>query len=167
MSMDSKTLVLEVLRDLGQRQATELRQSAADMSATEIIAYERAVPAWIHEQDYTGWPVGAPVSDEGQVWTLIQPHNAANYEGRPSTLRALWGLVHTTDPARAKAWVEPQGTSGMYMQGECCRADDGTVWRCLQDNCVYDAAALPAAWEAVTMEMEEELKNGKGVEDDE
>ena len=37
---DSKTLILELLRDLGQRQATELRQSAADLSGTEIIAYE-------------------------------------------------------------------------------------------------------------------------------
>ncbi|WP_300368342.1 hypothetical protein, partial [uncultured Subdoligranulum sp.] len=89
--MDSKTLVLEVLRDLGQRQAAELRTGAADMSGTEIIALERAVPAWDKQQDYTGWPAGAPVADEGQVWLLIQPHNAANYEGRPATLRALWG----------------------------------------------------------------------------
>ena len=148
--MDSKTLVLEVLRDLGQRQAAELRTGAADMSGTEIIALERAVPAWSHEQDYTGWPAGAPVTDEGQVWLLIQPHNAVNYEGRPATLRALWGLAHTTDPNRAKAWVEPLGTSGMYMQGECYRAADGTVYRCLQDNCVWDAAGLPSAWEAVT-----------------
>lgn len=150
MSMDSKTLVLELLRDLGQRQAAELRTGAADMSGTEIIALERAVPAWDKQQDYTGWPTGAPVADEGQIWLLIQPHDAASYDGRPSTLRALWGLAHTKDPTRAKPWVAPQGTSGMYMIGECYRADDGTVYRCLQDNCVWDAAGLPSAWEAVT-----------------
>ena len=149
MSMDSKTLILDVLRDLGAREATELRQSAAEMDGTTIIAYERAVPAWDKQQDYTAWPAGASVADEGQVWLLIQPHRAADYEGRPSTLRALWGLAHTTDPARAKAWVEPLGTSGMYMQGECYRAADGTVYRCLQDNCVWDAAGLPSAWEEV------------------
>ena len=147
--MDSKALVLDLLRDLGQREATELRQSAAEMDGTTIIAYERAVPEWDKQQDYTGWPAGAPVADEGQVWLLIQPHNAANYEGRPATLRALWGLAHTTDPARAKAWVEPLGASGMYMQGECYRAKDGTVYRCKQDNCVWDAAGLPSAWEEV------------------
>lgn len=147
--MDSKTLVLEVLRDLGQRQAAELRTGAADMSGTEIIALERAVPAWDKQQDYTGWPAGAPVADEGQVWLLIQPHNAANYEGRPATLRALWGLAHTKDPARAKTWVAPYGTSGMYMSGECYLAEDGAVYRCKQDNCVYDAQALPGAWEEV------------------
>lgn len=100
--MDSKTLVLELLRSLGQRDAAELRQAAGAMTGTEVIAAERAVPAWNSQQDYTGWPAGAPVSDEGQVWLLIQPHNAANYQGRPATLRALWGLAHTTDPARAK-----------------------------------------------------------------
>lgn len=139
MSIDAKTLVLDVLRSLGQREAAELRAGAAEMDGTAIIAMERAVPAWSHEKDYSAWPVGAPVADEGQVWPLIQPHNAASYEGRPSTLRALWGLAHTKDPARAKPWVDPYGTSGMYMTGECYRAKDGTVYRCKQDNCVRDA----------------------------
>ena len=119
------------------------------MDGTAIIAMERAVPVWDKQQDYTGWPVGSPVSDEDQVWMLIQPHNAANYEGRPITLRALWGLAHTKDPARAKPWVDAYGTSGMYMVGECYRAEDGTVYRCLQDNTVHDVQALPSAWEEV------------------
>lgn len=149
MSMDAKTLVLDVLRDLGAREAAQLRAGAADMDGTTIIAMERAVPAWDKQQDYTGWPVASPVADEEQVWTLIQPHRAADYEGRPSTLRALWGLAHTKDPARAKTWVDPYGTSGMYMRGECYLAEDGTVYRCKQDNCVYDAQTLPGAWEEV------------------
>ena len=149
MSMDAKTLVLDVLRSLGQREAAELRAGAADMDGTAIIAMERAAPAWDKNTDYTSWPKGAPVSDEAQVWTLIQPHRAADYEGRPSTLRALWGLTHTKDPTRSKPWVDPYGTSGMYMTGECYLAKDGTVYRCKQDNCVYDAQALPSAWEKV------------------
>lgn len=119
------------------------------MDGTAVIAMERAVPAWDEKQDYSGWPVGAPVSDEGQVWQLIHPHRAADYEGRPSTLRALWGLAHTKDPARAKPWVDPYGTSGMYMTGECYLAKDGKVYRCKQDNCVWDADGLPSAWEEV------------------
>lgn len=149
MSMDIKALILDVLRSLGAQEAKTLRTNAADMDGTAIIAMERAVPAWDKQQDYTAWPAGAPVTDEEQVWLLIQPHNAANYEGRPSTLRALWGLAHTKDPTRAKPWVDPCGTSGMYMSGECYRAADGTVYRCKQDNCVWDATGLPSAWEEV------------------
>lgn len=151
--MDSKTLILEVLRDLGKREATELRQNASEMGGTAIIAMERAVPTWDKQQDYTGWPVGSPVSDEDQVWTLITPHNAANYQGRPSTLRALWSLCHTKDPAKAKPWFAPNGQSGMYMTGECYLAKDGKVYRCKQDNCVWDADGLPSAWEEVELEV--------------
>ena len=147
--MENKDVVLDILRDLGRREAAALRETASTLTGTEIIAQERAVPPWDAQKDYTGCPVGTPVTDESQVWTLIQPHNAANYQGRPSTLRALWGLAHTTDPAKAKPWVAPQGTSGMYMKGECYLAADGTVKRCLQDNCVYNAEAMPSYWEDV------------------
>ena len=146
---ESKALVLELLRDLGRSEAAALRETASTLTGTEIIAQERAVPPWDAQKDYTGCPKGTPVTDEGQVWTLITPHRAADYQGRPSTLRALWGLAHTTDPARAKPWVDPQGQSGMYMKGECYLAADGTVKRCLQDNCVYDADAMPSYGEVL------------------
>ena len=140
----------EVFRSLGRSDALKLREEAHSLTGTQIIDREFAVPAFDPAKDYSDFPVGAPVADEGQVWLLIQPHNAAHYAGRPSSLRALWGLAHTTNPAKAKPWVDPYGTSGMYMQGECYRDADGTVWRCLQDNVVHDAAAYPQAWEAVT-----------------
>lgn len=139
----------DVFRALGRSDALRLREEAASLTGTQIIAREMAVPAFDPQRDYSGFPVGAPVTDEGQVWTLIQPHNAALYSGRPSALRALWGLCHTTDAARAKAWVDAYGTSGMYMAGECYRDADGNVWRAVQDNLVHDAAAYPAGWEAV------------------
>ena len=151
MSMTNKELILGVMREQGRSDAMSLRSRAADMDGTAIIAEESKVPAFDPNKDYSAWPVGAPVADEGQVWTLIQPYNAANYQGRPSTLRALWGLTHTTDPAKAKPWVDPYGTSGMYMAKECYRAEDGTVYRCKADNTVYDAAALPSAWEVATV----------------
>lgn len=165
--MDSKTFVLELMRDLGRHEAAALRETASTLTGTEIIAQERAVPPWDAQKDYTGCPKGTPVTDEGQVWTLITPHRAADYQGRPSTLRALWGLAHTTDPARAKPWVDPQGTSGMYMRGECYRAADGTVYRSLQDNMVYDATAQPNAWEVAIAGPDTAKEDTKSVQNDE
>ena len=110
-------------------------------------AEEKKIPVFDERKDYSAWPVGSPVFDEGQVWTLIQPHNAANYDGRPSTLRSLWGLCHTKDPKKAKPWVDAYGTSGMYMIDECYLGNDGIVYRALQDNLVYDAVAYPKGWE--------------------
>lgn len=142
MSMTNKELILGVMREQGRSDALSLRIRAADMDGTAIIAEESKAPAFDPQKDYSSWPVGAPVADEGQVWTLIQPHNAANYPGlRPSGNRACWGLAHTTDPAKAKPWVASYGTSGLYALNECCTYPytDGTphVFRNLYDGNEY------------------------------
>lgn len=142
---------VEIMYQEGRRQALDLQSRASSMTGTEIIAEEVKVPEFDSQKDYSSWPVGSPVSDDGQIWTLIQPYNASNYSGRPADLRALWGLAHTADPEKAKSWVDPYGTSGMYMVGECYIDNDGVIHRCLSDNTVYDAVALPSAWEDVSV----------------
>lgn len=142
--------LVEMFRELGRYNALKLRAEAKDLTGTEIIDRENSIPMFDVEKDYSEWPLNAPVSDNGQVWLLLQPHNAAAYPAlRPETNRACWGLAHTTNPEKARAWVDAYGTSGMYMIGECYRTEDGIVYRALQDNLVYDAAALPSAWEVV------------------
>lgn len=140
----------DIFRSLGRSDALRLREEAAGLTGTQIIDREVAIPAFDPQKDYSAYPVGAPVADGGQVWTLIQPYNAAYYDGRPADLRALWGLAHTTNPERAKAWVEPLGTSGMYMKGECYRDENGVVWRALNDKVVYSADEMPGYWEEVS-----------------
>lgn len=122
----------------GRADALDLAARAPAMDGTAIIAEEQKIPAWNQNADYTGQAPGIPVQDEGQVWLLIQPHNAAHYPGRPSANRALWGLAHTKDPAKAKAWVASYGTSGLYKIDECCTYPhtDGSIhaFRNLYDN---------------------------------
>jgi hypothetical protein len=144
--------MIDVFRSLGRSDALKLREEAHSLTGTQIIAQEHATPAFDPQHDYSAWPVGSPVTDEGQVWLLIQPYNASNHPGtRPSTLRALWGLAHTKDPKRAKPWVEPYGTSGMYMQGECYRDAAGVVWKAKNDNTVFDAVMYPDGWTEVLL----------------
>ena len=140
---------LDIMYQEGRRQALDLQSRSGAMAGTEIIAEEQKIPAFDPQKDYSAWPVGAPVSDEGQVWTLLQPHNAAHYAGRPSALRALWGLSHTTDPAKAKPFVAPYGTSGLYMAGECC-TENGSTYRSKQDNNPYAPGEYPLWWEEET-----------------
>lgn len=139
----------DIFYELGRENALKLRENAAKMNGTEIIDREQDAAQFDPQKDYSEHAVGSPVRDDGQVWLLLQPHNASHYSGRPATLRALWGLAHTTNPEKAKTWVSPYGTSGMYMAGECYRAANGTVYRCLMNNMVYDAEAYPAGWEVV------------------
>ena len=145
----TKEQSLALFRQQGAADALDLRARAPQMDGTGIIDEEEKIPAVDPKKDYSAWSAGSPVADEGQVWVLLQPYNASHYVGRPATLRALWGLCHTKNPAKAKSWVEPYGTSGMYMEGECYREEDGTVYRCKTNNVVYRATVMPEWWEKV------------------
>ena len=143
----TEAFILDTMRAQGRFDALQLILTAPDMTGTELIAEELKIPAWNPKADYSTQPPGVPVQDEGQVWTLIIPHNAAHYTGRPATLRALWGLAHTKDPAKAKPWVAPYGISGLYMVDECCtyvNPEDGLVHvlRNLFDNNEYPPYTL-------------------------
>ena len=119
----TEQFILDTMKAQGRADAMNLASRAIDMTPTEIIAEERKIPAWNPKGDYsdpTKTPIGTPVRDGGQVWILLQLHNAAHYPYRPTQLRSLWGLAHSKDPKTAKPWVPSYGTSGLYMLDECC-----------------------------------------------
>lgn len=138
----------EAMRIFAKETALHLKTQGESMSGTEIIDQEIFIPEW-RPADYQ--TVGAPVCYEGQVYKVLQAHDStANPDWTPAATPALWSVCHTTDPAKAKPWAEPQGTSGMYQLGECYIADDGTIYRQIYDgDNVYNAEALPERWEAV------------------
>lgn len=139
----------DILYEAGKGNALALRAEAKELDGTVIISRERDVPGFVEGKDYSQWPVGAPVADDGQVWQLIQPYNGGEHPEHPKDIRAHWGLCHTRNPADAKSWVDAFGTSGLYYEGECYRAEDGTIYRCLVEETNFDAAAMPDYWEAV------------------
>lgn len=141
------SIYIEAMKAKGTADALELRARAKDMDGTAIIAEEEKIPDW-EKKDYSAYPVGSPVADDGQVWTLLQPYDATVHTAQPKDLRAMWGLCHTKDPLKAKAWVDPYGTSGMYMVDECY-TDGEKVYRCLVEQTNFDAKAMPTQWEVV------------------
>ena len=141
-----------ILYEAGKAHALELAARAPELDGTALIGQEERIPAWRAAADYSGQTPGIPVRDENQVWTLLIPHNAAHYTGRPSKLRALWALAHTKDPAKAKPWVESYGVSGLYRLDECCTYPvDGSihVFRNKYDNNEFPPLTLNAEdrWE--------------------
>ena len=141
----------EAIRIFAKENALHLKTQGEGMSGTEIIDQEIFVPEWKPANYQT---VGAPVCYEGQVYKVLQAHDStANPDWTPAATPALWSVCHTTDPAKAKPWAEPQGTSGMYQLGECYIADDGTIYRQIYDgDNVYNAEALPERWETVEVD---------------
>ncbi len=148
--MTSKEIVLKTHRNMGRADALALREKAVagGVTDTQIIDQEEAVPAWSKEKDYSKAATGTPVAHEGQIYGLLQPHNASYYDGTPATLTALWRVKHTTNPDKAKAWVKPTSTSDMYLVGECMIWTDGTVKRAKRDTS-YSPDEYAADWEDV------------------
>ena len=145
------TDVLNEVKKMAALAAKDLRDRAPGMTGTEIIAEEDYIPFWNENKDYSNVAIGSPVKDEGQVYALLQPHNASYYPGaRPKDLAALWRVKHTTDPAKAKPWVKPTSTSDMYLKDECMIWTDDTVKRCVLDaGTIYSPDEYAPAWEDV------------------
>ena len=148
--IDPKSVMFEE----GRRDALELAGRAKDLDGTAIIAEEDHIPAWSEEAVYTSAHVGFPVRDKGQVYTILMPHTPAHNPGsRPGDLRAIYSLLHTKDPAKAKAWMPGYGVSGLYKVDECCTYPygDGTdhVFRNLHENNEFPPLTLNAQdrWE--------------------
>lgn len=151
--MIDKTTALNAMELQGLTDALDLRNRAPEMDGTAIIAEEEKIPQFDPKKDYSSWKVGAPVYEiiegERQIYTLLQPYNAAHYTGTPSTLPAIWSIRHTKDPQKAKPWLAPNGTSGLYMKDECC-TENGKTWRSTQDNNAFSPSAYPAYWDEVS-----------------
>lgn len=152
--MIDKTTALNAMKLQGRADALDLRNRAADMDSTAIIAEEEKIPQFDPNKDYFSWKVGSPVYEiidgERQIFTLLQPYNAANYSGTPSTRPALWSIRHTKDPKKAKPWLAPNGTSGLYMKDECC-TENGKTWSSAQDNNAFSPSAYPLYWNEVSV----------------
>jgi hypothetical protein len=151
MALTNKDFIHSTLHDAGRDDALTLRADAVagKVTDTEIIDREDAVPAWSNDCDYTKTPVGSPVRHNGQVYGLIQPHNAAHYpDTTPAVLAALWRVKHTTNPEKAKQYVKPTSTSDMYLKGECMIWTDGAVMRAIRDT-IYSPIEYAGDWEIV------------------
>lgn len=145
--MTAKNRVLNRERERGRVAAMELAARAPKMDGTALIAEQGNIPAWREDTVYTADHVGFPVQDGNQVYTILQPHMPANNPGiRPADLPAIYSIKHTTDPKKAKPYMAPNGTSGMYMVAECA-VEDGRVYRSTIENNVWAPSGYPSGWE--------------------
>lgn len=142
------TMAKEELKARGRADAAALaaRAVSGEADGTELVEKARQVPTW-RQRDFSQVAVGTPYQWAGQVYKLWQQHDASGQpDWTPDRAASLWDVCHTTDPAKAGPYVQPQGTRGLYQSGECC-VEDGRVWKCIQAGAAYPPSQLPEAWE--------------------
>lgn len=128
--------------------------NAGDRTGTEIIACEDLLPAWTKAgpKGDGSHEVGEACTHDGQSWRCCQAHNTNNNPDiEPGKSPAQWVPYHTTDPTKAKAFIQPTGAHDAYQKGECCLWTDGKVYRSIMDGAnAYSPEAYPQGWEEVT-----------------
>lgn len=149
--MNSKERVLKRERERGRAAALSLAAKASEMDGTQLIAEEDNIPLWSENAVYTSKHIGYPVQDGGQIFTILQPHTPAHNPGvRPADLPAIYSIKHTKDVNKAKPYLAPNGTSGLYFMGEYCTRN-GKTWKSLLDNNAWTPGEVGTeiAWEEV------------------
>lgn len=153
--MTSKEFVAKALRDIGKQKALNLRAKvvANEVDDTSLIEQEELVPNW-KAIDYSNFEIGTPVRDPsdgtGQVYKLLKKHDATGHDDwNPAAAVSLWDIAHTKDPAKAKPYVEPQGTRGMYMKDDVMVWTNGMVYKSTIDNNVYTPEVRGSYWSVV------------------
>ena len=147
-----KELVLQAMREYGQRKAAELQAASAGMTGTELYAAEDYIPDFAAAcalknmlERETGFVCR---STAGRVCRLLQPYDSTIYTDEPENLPAQWGFVWSTDPDKALPFVEL--ATSPYNTGDCCTypAEDETlhVYRSGQDGNVWSPRTINVQW---------------------
>lgn len=142
--------ILNAMRTAGAADASAIaaKSVSGEADSTVLIAAEEQIPTW-RQRDYTDVPIGTPYKYADQVYKLWQAHDATNQpDWTPDQAVSLWDICHTTDPAKAKPYVAPQGTRGMYQTSEVC-TEGGIIYSSTIDNNVWQPSAYPQGWEEI------------------
>lgn len=146
-----KELVLQTMREYGQRKAAELQAASAGMSGTELYAAEDYIPDFQAakavmnmNQRKVGEKDGFLCrSTAGHVVRLIGSYDSDVWPGEPETLLSQWKFVWSKDPKKARPFLAL--STSPYDTGNCC-TDGGKTWRSTIDNNVWAPTAYPQGW---------------------
>lgn len=148
--MDSRDFIMTAMHTAGAADASAIaaKSISGEADGAALIAAEEQIPTW-RQRDYTDVPIGTPYKYGDQVYKLWQAHDATNQpDWTPDKAVSLWDICHTTDPAKAKPYVTPQGTWGMYQTGDVC-TEGGKLYRSTMENNVWEPSAYPQGWEEI------------------
>ena len=126
---------------------------AGEKTGTEIVDLEALIPEWKKEGPAGDGvhSVGEVVTYNGQVVKCCQAHNTNNNPDILPDNLTFFVPYHTTDPKKAKPFVQPVHAESAYNIGEVC-IFNGTIYRCIIGGNTYTPEAYPHGWEKVEME---------------
>ena len=130
------------------RMSMEGEIRAGSRTGTQVVACEELLAPWTPGK----YEIGDARTHAGQAWRCCQAHNNANNPDiEPGHSPDQWAPYHTTDPARAKPFVQPTGAHDAYQQGEVC-IWEGRLYRSVMEGAnSHSPADYPQGWEEVAL----------------
>jgi len=148
--LTNKEFVLQTMRQNGRTAALDLQNRSSDMNGTQLNAESDYIPDFTSAKAVNNMlnrSVGFVCkSSAGRVVKLLQPYDSTIFTAEPEELPAQWGLVWSTDPAKALPFVAM--STSPYMIGDCCTENDKT-YKSKIDNNVWSPSSYLAGWEEV------------------
>lgn len=150
--MNSKTLVLDTMKQCGKLKAEAVQLKAENMTGTELNAEADYIPSFkaaCAKKNMLERKAGQTdgfvcKSSAGRVVRLIQNYDSNIYTQEPEELPAQWGFVWSNDPKHALPFVAI--ATSPYMKGNCC-TDNGITYRSTKDNNVHAPSVYLDGWE--------------------
>ena len=125
--------------------------ATGDLTGTEIVACEDLLPAWTKAgpKGDGSHELNEACTHEGQSWRCCQAHNTNNNPDiEPGNSPAQWAPYHTTDPTKAKPFIQPTGAHDSYQTGDCV-IYNGQIYESTIDNNVWSPDTHPQGWQLV------------------
>ena len=146
--MTAMEQVLKRERQRGLLAAQKVQECAQTWNGTQIYEQEENIPSFdaaIARMNMMERPVGFVCrSPQGRMVRLLQKYDSNIFSQEPEQLSAQWGVVWSTDPAKAKPFVSL--ATSPYNRNDCCTSG-GRIWRSAQDGNVWEPGTEGAAWE--------------------
>ena len=150
----------EIMYNQGRADALDLQARAPNLTGTELNAEDEKIPSFkaaVAKMNMLERTAGQEdgficKSSAGRVVRLIQNYDSStrlHEDGtplEPEELPAQWRFVWSTDPAKARPFVEI--STSPYNTGDCCTENGGT-YRSTMDGNTWAPSAYPAGWEQV------------------
>lgn len=152
MSEESKTIVLNAMKESGLMAAQKLQEKSSSMTGTQLYAAEDNIPDFLAAkaaknmlERKAGQQDGFVCrSSAGRVVRLIQTYDSSTYPDEPEDLPAQWRFAWSTDPQKALPFIEL--ATSPYSIGDCCTYE-GHVWRSGQDANTWAPGTVGVKWD--------------------
>lgn len=168
----SNELYITAMRNQGLADAADLQERSGTMDGTQLYAEDQKIPAFsaaVKVKNMLERKAGQSdgfvcKSSAGRVCRLIQNYDSNTYPQEPDSaeLAAQWRIVYSTDPKKAKPFLQEGAVLAVsyYNKDECC-TDAGHVWRSTFDGAnVWAPSVMPQYWEDLGT-IEEIIDNEK------